>query len=160
MRTVHLRTNKKAVSPVIGTILMVAITVVLAAVLYVMVTGLVSSPGANKPTLTLTPGQWSGNNLTIQITSVSSSTLKYTDLIFQIQSPAKGICFTGSANTAVQTGCTAVSANVTYSDAAGEGNVDALDIIKVFANPAVDVKGGTFKVSIGSDAITQITLPS
>jgi len=139
---------------------MVAITVVLAAVLYVMVTGLVSSPGQNKPTLTLTPGQWSGNNLTIQITSVSSSTLKYTDLTFQIQSPAKGICFTGAANTAVQTGCTAVSANVTYSDAAGEGNVDALDIIKVFANPAVDVKGGTFKVSLAGAAITQITLPS
>ena len=160
MRTVHLRANKTAVSPVIGTILMVAITVVLAAVLYVMVTGLVTSPGGNKPTLTLTPGQWQDRNLTIQITSVSSSTIKYTDLTFQVQSVAKGICFTGAANTAVQTGCSGVSANVTYSDAAGEGNVDALDIIKVYASPATDVKGGTFKVSLGSDAITQITLPA
>jgi len=132
----------------------------LAAVLYVMVTGLVSSPGQNKPTLTLTPGQWSGNNLTIQITSVSSSTIKYADLTFQIQSPAKGICFTGGANIAVQTACTGVSANVTYIDAAGEGNVDALDVIRVFANPSTDVKGGTFKVSLAGAAITQITLPS
>jgi len=148
------------VSPVIGTILMVAITVVLAAVLYVMVTGLVTSPGGNKPTLTLTPGQWTGNNLTIQITSVSSSTIKYSDLTFQVQSPAKGICFTGTANSGNQTGCSGTTANVTYVDAAGEGNVDALDIIKVYASPATDVKGGTFKVSLGSDAITQITLPS
>jgi len=37
--------NKKGVSPVIATILMVAITVVLAAVLYVMVMGMMSGPG-------------------------------------------------------------------------------------------------------------------
>src|SRR5256712_3452856 len=121
MKNVRLiREDESAVSPVIGTILMVAITVVLAAVLYVMVTGLVTSPGGNKPTLTLTPGQWTGNNLTIQITSVSSSTIKYTDLTFQVQSPAKGICFTGKANSGNQTGCSGATANVTYNDAAGE----------------------------------------
>ena len=38
------RKNDEAVSPVIATILMVAITVVLAAVLYVMVSGLISTP--------------------------------------------------------------------------------------------------------------------
>lgn len=42
------RKNDEAVSPVIATILMVAITVVLAAVLYVMVSGLIS-PTGNAP---------------------------------------------------------------------------------------------------------------
>jgi flagellin-like protein len=40
-----IRKDERAVSPVIATILMVAITVVLAAVLYVMVSGLIAGPG-------------------------------------------------------------------------------------------------------------------
>ena len=40
-----IRKDETAVSPVIATILMVAITVVLAAVLYVMVSGLITGPG-------------------------------------------------------------------------------------------------------------------
>ena len=40
-----IRKDEQAVSPVIATILMVAITVVLAAVLYVMVSGLITGPG-------------------------------------------------------------------------------------------------------------------
>ncbi len=53
MKNVRLiRKDESAVSPVIATILMVAITVVLAAVLYVMVSGLLSGPGATKPKVT------------------------------------------------------------------------------------------------------------
>ena len=51
MKNVRLiRKDENAVSPVIATILMVAITVVLAAVLYVMVSGLLTGPG-NAPQL-------------------------------------------------------------------------------------------------------------
>ncbi len=45
-----IREDEKAVSPVIATILMVAITVVLAAVLYIMVIGLTPTPGDVPPT--------------------------------------------------------------------------------------------------------------
>lgn len=48
-----IRKDEKAVSPVIATILMVAITVVLAAVLYVMVTGLLTG-GTARPTVSMT----------------------------------------------------------------------------------------------------------
>jgi flagellin-like protein len=44
------RKDERAVSPVIATILMVAITVVLAAVLYVMVSGLIGPTGGGNPT--------------------------------------------------------------------------------------------------------------
>src|SRR6266704_2591519 len=47
-----IRKDEAAVSPVIATILMVAITVVLAAVLYVMVSGLLVGPGATRPQIT------------------------------------------------------------------------------------------------------------
>src|SRR5437879_11677210 len=46
-----IRKDEAAVSPVIATILMVAITVVLAAVLYVMVSGLISGPGGTPQAL-------------------------------------------------------------------------------------------------------------
>jgi len=56
--------NNKAVSPVIATILMVAITVVLAAVLYVMVMGFGGDGGGQAPTASLTN---SGNRLVLSI---------------------------------------------------------------------------------------------
>jgi archaeal type IV pilus assembly protein PilA len=46
-----IREDEDAVSPVIATILMVAITVVLAAVLYVMVSGLITGPGSTPQTM-------------------------------------------------------------------------------------------------------------
>ncbi len=59
-----MRKDKSAVSPVIATILMVAITVVLAAVLYVMVMGFGGSTGTTAPAVTL---QKNGNVLTVSI---------------------------------------------------------------------------------------------
>ncbi len=55
MRTLKL--NKKGVSPVIAVILMVAITVVLAAVLYVMVSNLTGGPGDVTPTVAFKLGK-------------------------------------------------------------------------------------------------------
>src|SRR5437867_11385381 len=53
MKNVRLiRKDESAVSPVIATILMVAITVVLAALLYLMVSGLLTGPGATRPVVT------------------------------------------------------------------------------------------------------------
>src|SRR5207244_1875025 len=73
MKTI-IRKDEQAVSPVIATILMVAITVVLAAVLYVMVSGLISGPGS-------TPTAWGVNiarpgsqtNWTLTFTSIPQS---------------------------------------------------------------------------------------
>src|SRR5881409_2007586 len=73
MRSI-IRKDEQAVSPVIATILMVAITVVLAAVLYVMVSGLISGPGS-------TPTAWGVNiaspgthtNWTLTFTSIPQS---------------------------------------------------------------------------------------
>src|SRR3989304_3617267 len=48
-----MRTNEEGVSPVIATILMVAITVVLAAVLYVMVTNLLRPIDVQRPLVTV-----------------------------------------------------------------------------------------------------------
>jgi len=59
--------NTKAVSPVIATILMVAITVVLAAVLYVMVMGFGGSETAQAPAVTLSKTTTGGTAIVISI---------------------------------------------------------------------------------------------
>ena len=60
-RWLVLKKDEEGVSPVIATILMVAITVVLAAVLYVMVSGLIGGGGTARPQVTvITQGQGLG----------------------------------------------------------------------------------------------------
>lgn len=68
------RRKDSAVSPVIATILMVAITVVLAAVLYVMVSGFTHSPGT-AASAGLNEVQNSAGNYTVTVSSVSASNL-------------------------------------------------------------------------------------
>ena len=67
--------NKEAVSPVIGVILMVAITVVLAAVLYVWVSGFMTAGGGGAaPTAALATPVKDGTleNYTVKINSISA----------------------------------------------------------------------------------------
>ena len=68
-----IRKDEAAVSPVIATILMVAITVVLAAVLYVMVSGLITPVGGNKPLVTFASVTQSSGNATIAVAGASQS---------------------------------------------------------------------------------------
>src|SRR2546430_9833105 len=68
-----IRKDEAAVSPVIATILMVAITVVLAAVLYVMVSGLLTPTGQGPRVMGVNicpPGD--GTNWTLLITTTTS----------------------------------------------------------------------------------------
>ena len=66
-----IRKDDRAVSPVIATILMVAITVVLAAVLYVMVSGLITSPGSTPKAIGVTVGKsGDGTNWTLTFANV------------------------------------------------------------------------------------------
>ncbi len=81
MKTI-VRKNEEAVSPVIATILMVAITVVLAAVLYVMVSGLITSPGSTPTAWGVNVGRSTdGTNWTVAFTSVPASTAQATTFI-------------------------------------------------------------------------------
>ncbi len=73
------RMKDSGVSPVIATILMVAITVVLAAVLYVMVSGFTHSPGTAN-SAGLNEAQTTANNWTVSVSSVSASNIHLTNL--------------------------------------------------------------------------------
>ena len=98
--------NNKAVSPVIATILMVAITVVLAAVLYVMVMGFGGDSGGQAPTASLTN---SGNRLVL---SISES--------YNITSSTGSIWFTVNGTKVLFTG---THTGVSFIDAGADGKV-------------------------------------
>jgi len=154
MNAVFLRPNKKAVSPVIGTILMVAITVVLAAVLYVMVTGLVGPPQGQKPNLVLTAGTWNNGNLTISFASITNApNLAPTDLTYLLQTSAGVTQFSGGAGAGAPV--SNVTTTVTYQDNANVGKVSNEDNVRITVSPSSStvLRGGTLKIFYSGDVI-------
>jgi flagellin-like protein len=107
------RLKDSGVSPVIATILMVAITVVLAAVLYVMVSGFTHSPGtANSAGLTESSNTTASGNYVITISSISASNIPISNLKVVISGATTGLDGTFSisaAGTAVYVPSTATS---------------------------------------------------
>jgi len=115
--------SKRGVSPIIATILLVAITVVLAAVLYILISGLTKGPG-NTPigtALAVGPANEAGPVATFywynfSIVSASGG-LTLNNLAFQFQTSSGGIVtLAGSTVTAI--GLTGASVG-TYSTATG-----------------------------------------
>ncbi len=142
-----IREDDQAVSPVIATILMVAITVVLAAVLYVMVSGLLVSPGTNKPVMSFnTPALDAAGNASILVASAS-----------QAQAPANyrvNLAVGGVAGVAVSMPTTSgafasvVVSGTTYriywTDIGGDVTVNGGDSFRITGN-GVTLPAGSFE---------------
>ncbi len=115
--------GRRGVSPIIATILLVAITVVLAAVLYILISGLTKGPG-NTPigsafaigtVAEATAGANYYYNATVQS---ASSGMTWSNMIFQVQSSGGSVITTGPTTVTVTN--TAGSCNVavyTFSSA-------------------------------------------
>ena len=101
------RMNDNAVSPVIATILMVAITVVLAAVLYVMVMGMTPDHSAGAPQASLNADE---NRLVLSI----SRTYDIDDGILQV-------AIDDGAKTNLVNGT--ISGAITFVDSGGDGKI-------------------------------------
>src|SRR5438552_19049464 len=83
-----LRSDDDAVSPVIAVILMVAITVVLAATVYVWVSGFGSQSGTPAKTISLTSnGALATNSKTYAVASATSG-MKWSDISFTLNGAA------------------------------------------------------------------------
>ena len=101
-----IRKDETAVSPVIATILMVAITVVLAAVLYVMVSGLITGPGGTPVAMGVSVTTGDGTNWIMTISSTPSSK-PYTTTSLSIFKPdgSNNLSATTLASLTSATGC-------------------------------------------------------
>ncbi len=140
------RKNDEAVSPVIATILMVAITVVLAAVLYVMVSGLISGPG-NAPKAIGVSVTTSGNgaNWILTVTSIPpGGGLSNTSVLLTVTLSSGGATgITGMPlSSSSLSGATALTSGVhaQYVPSGSAGTVSAGDriLLAVSSYPAGD----------------------
>jgi len=139
------RKDDRAVSPVIATILMVAITVVLAAVLYVMVSGLITGPGAQKPLVTfsgvtkLNAVTWSFSVASAQ-PAVAVSNYKVNFGIGTNTGSAVNMGLNNVNTTVTIAGATPASVGVKWTDLGGTGQVKGGDIITI-AFPSAPATG-------------------
>lgn len=149
--------DRKGVSPVIATILMVAITVVLAAVLYVMVMGL--GDISTTPNGQITKVEKTGTGEYKLTLSTFSPSTKLTDIKVNVN----GTLFTSSD------GKTWVpdkdyTYKITVTDQAGDGKVSQGDYItvKLADGATVKLEGATVAILHGPSGgeITKTTLPS
>ena len=144
------RLKDSGVSPVIATILMVAITVVLAAVLYVMVSGFTHSPGtANSAGLTTTnngAGSWTVTVDKVTVSNIALSGLKVV---------LNGTTYAYSSwNTRVNS----VYLNFT-NVATGSSDLSAGDYFSISsAGSALIQAGTTFEILDGSSILVSTTL--
>jgi len=144
-----IRKDERAVSPVIATILMVAITVVLAAVLYVMVSGLITPVGGNKPLVTFSSASkvnavtWtfsavdqSAGNATIGVAgasqSVSPSNYKVNLQVGTSTGSAVAMPTTGGQFVSMTIGTTTY--RIYWTDIGGEKTVNPGDQFRVTGN--------------------------
>jgi len=131
-----IRKDEEAVSPVIATILMVAITVVLAAVLYVMVSGLITPVGGNKPLVTFSAVSQASGNATISVAgasqAVSPSNYKVNLAVGTLTGTAIAMPTTsGLFATVVVSGTTY---RIYWTDIGGEKTLNAGDNFRVTGN--------------------------
>ena len=142
------------VSPVIATILMVAITVLLAAVLYVMVSGFTHSPGtANSAGLTTSNtgnGAW-----TITVDKVSVSNIPLSGLKVVLNGTSYSYTATGS-----WTGST-TGLWLNFTNVAGGSNLGASDYFTITSGgshgPLIQA-GTSFEIVDGSSILVSTTL--
>jgi len=144
----RIRKDSEAVSPVIATILMVAITVVLAAVLYVMVLGFggtsTQTPAATYQKNTITNGQ------KITIVSITKTDVPWDDVKIQVSdgttilawSPTKAAqSTTTSIPLGAQTLSTGLSVSVNLTDVSGNGFVSGTDYFTIQATTGAFASG-------------------
>ena len=146
-----IRKDEEAVSPVIATILMVAITVVLAAVLYVMVSGLITSPGTSKPTVALGTATLVGSfkNESIPVASASQSVAPTNYKVNLLFGSTTGVAVaapaTSGAGGQVSVVVGANTYKIAWTDIGGEGTVNG---------------GDSFTVTFWGSTNVQATMPS
>ncbi len=147
------RRKDSAVSPVIATILMVAITVVLAAVLYVMVGGFTHNPGtANSVGLSPTNETYGWN---VQIVKVSSSTLPISSITYTLTG-TNGATIASGSLAVVASNPTSKNVVLVYSSSTAPTNLGVAQTIVVYNEGAAS--GSTLVLFDGNSELGTVTL--
>jgi len=137
-----IRKDSEAVSPVIATILMVAITVVLAAVLYVMVMGFTPGGGQTPSGAFTSDAKLTATTYKLTFGAVSPDT-KFIDCKFRIDPVAGGAAVMTTYTVPVITGVLpavgATNAGIVITDIGGDGKISVGDYITITIHSGVGV---------------------
>jgi flagellin-like protein len=96
----------KAVSPIIATILLIAITVVLAATLYTVLGGFTKGLSSGNPTASISFVETSTNNYSISVNSISGN-VSLSSVVLQV--------YNGTATASINLGTSATQATITLT---------------------------------------------
>jgi flagellin-like protein len=133
-KTWKIRKNSEAVSPVIATILMVAITVVLAAVLYVMVMGFTPGGGSTPQGAFTTAEKTSATTYKVSFGAISPDT-KFIDCKIRLDGVgaqlAGQVWTIGAAPTFTTTASPASTATITITDIGADGKISVGDYLTI-----------------------------
>jgi flagellin-like protein len=160
MGVFRMRDPEAAVSAVVGTILLVAITVALAGVLYVTMSGVMVETPPKEPTLIMDAGTWSNGSVTVEFLGLTNADgLSPINLYYVIQAANGTIYFSGPEGN--KTLVANITVNVTYRDTGNIGKVSPEDLMVITVTPAANatvVRESTFKVLTGQHVAGQTSL--
>jgi flagellin-like protein len=143
--------KKSGVSPVIATILMVAITVVLAAVLYVMVMNMSGNQGTSTPQGSFASSTTQGNYVNITFGSFSTNTgISAVKMVVQDINAGSSGTYNASSNADgsllyLNSGTTTIT-SITYKDVANNGHINVGDYVSIL-NPSAGT-GHNWKITM------------
>lgn len=137
--------EERAVSPVIGVILMVAITVILAAVIGTFVLGLGEQVGNTAPQATLqaSVSSTSGNNITISHNGGDPLTAKHTKVVVENTTSGNSITLSGTGDSKLGVGQDGKLANL--------NNAGNQTLYWPVGNAATGTASGTMNIQSGHE---------
>jgi flagellin-like protein len=129
-----IRKDSEAVSPVIATILMVAITVVLAAVLYVMVMGFTPGGGQTPTGAFTSEDKLTASTYKLTFGAVTPET-KFIDCKFRIDPAGQAVqTYTIVSTASVTPVAAATVAGIVITDLGGDGKISVGDYVTITIN--------------------------
>lgn len=154
------RRQRDAVSAIVGTILLVAITVMLAGVLYLIVSGMFSPPPPAPSVVSFEARGWTeGNNTASILVAQGVGDVPVSELHYVIRDSGGTAYLTGPANQPVTTN--SVTLQVFYIDHDNDNRITGGDILRIEVQPdtaAPLFDGGIFQMfsvdkQVGSHAL-------
>lgn len=151
------RRKDSAVSPVIATILMVAITVVLAAVLYVMVSGFTHNPGSSQSVgMTSVQNTTTAGGYVISVSSTSTSNIAISGLKIVVTGSSGMDGSYALSATSAATGAGAAGLYILSGNSATYLNVG--DNIAINPGTSDSLSGATVTLYSGNSQLGTVTL--
>ncbi|HEX9710912.1 MAG TPA: type IV pilin [Candidatus Thermoplasmatota archaeon] len=142
------RARRSGVSATVGTILMVAITVLLAGVVYLLVSGTLGPPPPTPPSIAFSSGGWVGGNYSAAIVTAAGVTAVPADgLTYIVRDTDQAAYLVGPAGAPVTT--SGVTVTVFYVDHDNDNRITGGDTIRIEVDPeaaSAVFDGGTFEL--------------